>query len=29
MFGNGTMKVNEARRHNELWVEEDIEKIRN
>jgi len=29
MFGDGTMKVNEAKHHNELWVEEDIEKIKN
>lgn len=29
MFGNGTMKIEEARHHNELWVEEDIERVKN
>jgi len=28
MFGDGTMKVNEAKHHNELWVNEDIEPVK-
>ena len=27
MFGNGTMKIQEARHHNPLWVEEDLERV--
>lgn len=28
MFGDGTMKVNDAAHHNELWVKEDIEPVK-
>ena len=27
MFGDGTMRVNDAKHHNELWVNEDIEPV--
>lgn len=29
MFGDGTMKVNEAMHHNEVWVKNEIEKVKN
>jgi formate dehydrogenase subunit gamma len=28
MFGDGTIKVKDSAKHNELWVEEDIEKVK-
>ncbi|MFA6851322.1 MAG: cytochrome b/b6 domain-containing protein [Selenomonadaceae bacterium] len=28
MFGDGTIKVKDAAKHNKLWVEEDIEKVK-